>query len=127
MTHSEFIEECNKRGAEKMKAPKKRSKRDDSLAELCGEVPPFKFEGLSFLAGLVSDKYTASGRVVKGGAKTDSEKVWSEPFLSQFNPKGFTFLNKPNELEDFARQVAEGSKFYIPPSVRQFMKKSEVK
>lgn len=110
MTNQDFFEQCNQMG----EARKGTSSRYDELAKRCGFVAGFTKEGLSFLASLLSDQYTAAGQRNEKGDLPDKSKVWAMPFLAVFNPEGVTCLDNPILLRSFARQVAEGNEQFEP-------------
>ena len=101
-----FIAGCNERTSE--------GTRDPETAAACEPVPPFTTKGLACLAGLLSDRGTASGGVIILKTPVEEAKEWAKGFLSQFNPKGYSKIKRPDFLYDFAKQVVDGESFYEP-------------
>lgn len=106
MTNEEFIEQCNAAG----EAKKNKSPRYDDMAKNCG-VKGFTEKGLSFLASLLSDSCTAAGEPSDDGVCVDKSKEWSMPFLSRFNPEGYT-CTESSQLKQFAQQISKGNEKY---------------
>lgn len=103
-----FIETCNGKGSEG------KGTRYPKTAAACTPVPPFTIKGLACLAGLLSDVNTASGGVQKPEKTPDISKIWAKNFLSHFNPKGYSRIERPDFLYDFAKQVVDGEPYYEP-------------
>lgn len=96
-----FIAGCNERGSI---AP-----RYLVTANECRSVPPFTKDGLAHLAGLLSDKNTASGGVQRNHLTPEEPKRWAMGFLSRFNPQGYCKVKDAEVfLEKFARQIVAG-------------------
>lgn len=101
-----FIMGCNERGSTAL--------RYQATADECNPVPSFTTAGLAHLAGLLSDQNTASGGVQRQPSVPEEPKRWAMGFLSQFNPKGYCKINRPDFLYDFAKQVVDGEPYYEP-------------
>jgi hypothetical protein len=121
MSHQEFIEKCNESGAAK-KTP---SVRYDQAARSCGEVEGFTRKGLSFLASLLSDEFTASGQLNEKGEMPDKSKRWSMGFLAEFNSEGHLCGDNPSALRDFALQLSQGEDHYQPATLAALEQKSK--